>query len=64
MIGEWCQFVYIDSQGDLLTACCVGQSAHHSGFGTTPDYVIFRAENEMEYTTTDPDLNYECLGEL
>lgn len=57
-------FVYVDDQGEILLGWCSGTVPDGSGLSEIAEYVIFRSENDMDCTTTDPDTKYELLGEL
>lgn len=63
--GENCEFVYIDEDDNLLTACVIDFIPDSCGLSrNVPLYLINRSENEMLTTETDPDSSFECLGEL
>jgi hypothetical protein len=62
--GTDSEFVYVDAEGNLLTACTIGFGSDPTGLLSVPEYIINKSEFEMEYTTVDPDSIYECLGEL
>ena len=63
--GEYCQFVYMDEDGGLLTACTIDFVPDSRGFEHhVPLYLIFFANGDMSTSYDDPDTLYECLGEL
>lgn len=64
LIGEDCHFVYVNTNGDLLTAGFCGTIAAENGFGVVPMFIVYFSAHEVRFTTDDPDTNYECLGEI
>lgn len=62
--GEDAQFVYVDKEGNLLTACNIGYTPIGNGINEVPEFCIYTSEFDMEITIEDPDIKFECLGEL
>lgn len=64
MWGPNAEFVYVDEEGFLYTACAIGFTLDTSGLNEIPEYQIRRSESEFLLTTDDPDILFQCLGEL
>ena len=62
--GAYAEFVYIDEEGFLYTACTIGFVPDAYGLSEVPEYQIRLSEDNINITTDDPDILFECLGEL